>query len=52
MNSLKWGRFDIHFHRRAEQAEDLFNFLISVEKAESNDQQPLPMRQEVYRYYG
>jgi len=32
MNSLKGGRFDIHFHRRdAENAEDLFNFLLSAE---------------------
>ena len=32
MNPLKWGRFDIHFHRRdAEHAEDLFNFLLSAE---------------------
>ena len=32
MNSLKWGRFDIHFHcRDAEHAEDLVNFLLSAE---------------------
>jgi hypothetical protein len=32
MNPLKGGRFDIHFHRRdAENAEDLFNFLLSAE---------------------
>ena len=42
MNPLKGGRFDIHFHRRdAEHAEDLFNFLLSVEKPESKNQQPL-----------
>jgi hypothetical protein len=39
---LKRGRFDIHFHRRdAENAADLFNFLLSAERAESKIQQPL-----------
>jgi hypothetical protein len=38
---LKGGRFDIHFHRRdAEHAEDLINFLLSAERAESKNQQP------------
>jgi hypothetical protein len=42
MNPLKGGRFDIHFHRRdAEHAEDLFNFLLSAERPESKNQQPL-----------
>jgi len=39
MNPLKGGRFDIHFHRR--DAEDLFNFLLSAERAENKNQQPL-----------
>jgi hypothetical protein len=42
MNPLKGGRFDIHYNRRdAEHAEDLFNFLLSAERAESKNQQPL-----------
>jgi len=42
MNPIKGGRFDIHFNRRdAEHAEDLFNFLLSAERAESKNQQPL-----------
>ena len=42
MNPLKGGRFDIHFNRRdAEHAEDLFNFLLSAERAESKNQPPL-----------
>jgi hypothetical protein len=42
MNPLKGGRFDIHFHRRdAEHAEELFNFLLSAERPESKNQQPL-----------
>ena len=42
MNPLKGNRFDIHFHRRdAEHAEDLFNFLLSAERAESKNQPPL-----------
>jgi hypothetical protein len=39
---LKGGGFDIYFHRRdAEHAEDLFNFLLSAERPESKNQQPL-----------
>ena len=54
MNPLKGGRFDIQIHRRAEHAEDLFNFLLSAETrltrlsesdggqgAESKNKQPL-----------
>ena len=39
---LKRGLFDIHFNRGdAEPAEDLFNFLLSAERAESKNQPPL-----------
>jgi len=42
MNPLKGGRFDIHIHRRdAEHAEYLFNFLLSAERPESKNKQPL-----------